>query len=204
MSDRVTRSGIRTRAQDEDALSDGEQEVHTPPPPEVNPIDHVVPPRSRQDQMAPDADVLEPLDTPTMSRARSGRNSLDDLAAARQWLEDQRNAAELERINQIRRRIDAGDMSALYEDTRALITTQPVVKAQSLRPPTHKQPTEFTRKDRREYNRWRDDCELTFKSSPEYFISDEKRIDFALQFVNDVCRTVWRSEVSSFKIADLL
>ncbi|KAK7178506.1 hypothetical protein PSPO01_15450 [Paraphaeosphaeria sporulosa] len=134
--------------------------------------------------------------TPVSEEASSSGSVSHQLEIARQWLEEQRNVIELRRIRDIQARWESGDPTALFEPTRDAIIKKETHHVSSLRPP-QKQPHEYTRKDRREFNRWRDDCELCFQSSKDYFSDEGLKVNYALQYVTDVCRSVWRIEVQS-------
>lgn len=197
MADRRSTRSNRAREANDANHSDDDERQLTPPPLLGDEQEHVAAIADEQRPAVPLVDILNPTESSTLSQDRSGATTFDELEEAKRWLDSQRNIVELQRINEIRRRYEAGEVDALFEPTRATTAPAAAQRSPSLRPPTQKQPHEYTRKDRREYNRWKDDCDLCFQSSAEFFRSEAQKVNYALQFVNDVCRTVWRTEVQS-------
>ncbi|USP74003.1 retrotransposon nucleocapsid protein [Curvularia clavata] len=113
---------------------------------------------------------------------------LDELRAWRQRALDEQ---ELKRLQEIKRRFDQGDTTALtedlYEPHRAVgIQLEPNVGA-----PRPEKPTQFTSRDRAEYNRWERECEATFRGSPKTFQTEAVKIDFGLRYITDPLRSTW-------------
>lgn len=117
------------------------------------------------------------------------------LQELREWRQRALEEQELRHLQEIKRRFDQGDTSALIEEvsqpTRVLETPhEPNAGA-----PRPEKPTQFTNKDRAQYNRWERECEATFRGSPKTFQTESIKIDFGVRYITDPLRSSWDAYV---------
>jgi hypothetical protein len=109
------------------------------------------------------------------------------------WLTGRKIQHETETLASIKERVDKGDVSALDE---VKISSTGAVELQSTpaRPhlPPAVAPTTYKAKSRTEYNAYVRDCEDAFAQSSVYFRPDDKKISFALQYLDHTRKSVWK------------
>jgi hypothetical protein len=116
-----------------------------------------------------------------------------ELAAEQRWLDQARKQSELARIRALRARYEAGNLTAIMEDSSnpRQPPTVPTVSSHGL--PRPKAPETYTKRNRAEYNRWERDCEGFSIRSPAYFVLEQEKVDFGLMYVSETMKTLWES-----------
>jgi hypothetical protein len=116
-----------------------------------------------------------------------------ELAAEQRWLDQARKRSELARIRALRARYEAGDLTAIIEDTSSPRQPPAVPTVSSHGLPRPKEPETYTKHNRAEYNRWERDCEGFFIRSPANFVLEQQKVDFGLMYVSETMKTLWES-----------
>ena len=102
--------------------------------------------------------------------APEANRAWESIEEAREWYKQTKEKEELERLQDIRRRFEQGDRSAIHETLTPSTGYQVQPFMPSIRPPTMKTPHIYHKKDRRDYNAWKDDCERCFRASAAFFV----------------------------------
>jgi hypothetical protein len=116
-----------------------------------------------------------------------------ELAAEQRWLDQARKRSELARIRALRARYEAGDLTAIMEDSSSPRQPPTISTVSSHGLPRPKAPETYTKRNRAEYNRWERDCEGFFIRSPANFVSEQQKVDFGLMYVSETMKTLWES-----------
>ena len=115
-----------------------------------------------------------------------------ELTELRTWLKNQQEQLEVAKLREIKRRVDAGDLTALDTTTIAVDranAAMPIPSRSHL--PRPEAPHVFRKKSRQDYNMWVRDCEVYHTNSPNDFISERQRVAFGIQYVAETLKTVW-------------
>jgi len=125
------------------------------------------------------------------------------LAALQEWWRQEADRKKLSQLEELRRRYEQGDLSALEEATGQAISP-PVVRATSERAnlPRPEPPHRYAKKDRADYNRWLRDNEDYHAKNPIHFKGDEQKLSFGLQYVSETLRTLWETYVVQRRLAE--
>jgi len=127
------------------------------------------------------------------------------LAEARAWLQQQQEVQELARIQEIRRRFEAGDPTALHEPhTEATQPTVPKVAPDRANLPRPEPPHKYEKKNRADYNQWCRDNEDYHIKSPTYFAEEGQKVSFGLQYVTETLRSLWETHCVHMRLVDPL
>lgn len=140
-------------------------------------------------------------DTPhlptTDSDVSAGRATAQALAELQQWFREEQDRRELRRLEELRRRFEQGDVSALDE---AVATSRPTQVTRSALEranlPRPEPPHRYEKKNRADYNRWLRDNEDYHAKNPVHFQEDKQKLSFGLQYVNESLRTLWEVHVA--------
>lgn len=124
-------------------------------------------------------------------------NELEEL---RRWAAEVKAQEEITRLRAVKAAYAAGDTSALGMlelNSKGQLESKKSAERPHL--PAAKPPTVFASKDRTEYNAWVQDCEDTFHRSPNHFFTDDAKITFAKQYLNQANKEVWAKHCETLK-----
>ena len=114
-----------------------------------------------------------------------------ELEELRKWEQLERTRQDVARLRELKRKVLAGDRSALEEDNNRHSSTQRGESQSNLGAPRPKDPETFTTRDRLQYNCWVRDCEAIFRGAPSTFPSGTQKVDFAVRFLDETTRSTW-------------
>ncbi|KAF1972200.1 hypothetical protein BU23DRAFT_555233 [Bimuria novae-zelandiae CBS 107.79] len=129
---------------------------------------------------------------------------ITDVETARRWFQGVKDEEELRQILLLKEKYDAGDCDAITSLSTISPALSTVHQVSAMRLPPQKHPHEYTRKDRRDFSLWKQDCERIFSQSYVHFTTESSKASFALSYVSQVMRTAWNTEVASRRSQDPL
>ena len=134
---------------------------------------------------------ISPNETNVAHHERGPPTMAQQLQELREWRQRALDEQELRHLQEIKRRFEQGDTSALTEGVLPAPRVEETLHEPNAGAPRPEKPTQFTNRDRAEFNCWARDCEATFRGSPKTFQTDAIKIDFGLRYITDPLRSTW-------------
>jgi hypothetical protein len=124
----------------------------------------------------------------------------EELLQLRRWAMEVKVRHETETLAQIKKRVEQGDTAAL-DEVSVSSTGNIEFNTTTQRPylPPASAPTNYRAKSRAEFNAYVRDCEDVFERNPLMFKTDDQKVGFSKQYLDDQRKAIWKKYCEEMK-----